>query len=87
MPCERPSNGCRRAVERCCARRCETRCQKSNTACHAAIGLRRVRGRGDKARERYENRPKPAYRTTVESGRERPDDVIGFTMRRLPSAD
>ena len=47
----------------------------------------RARGRGDKAREWCENRPKQAYRTAVESRSERPDDVIGFTMRRLPSAD
>ena len=40
-----------------------------------------------KAREWCENRPKQAYRTAVESRSERPDDVIGFTMRRLPSAD
>ena len=40
-----------------------------------------------KAREWYETRPKQAYRTAVESWSERPDDVIGFTMRRLPSAD
>ena len=40
-----------------------------------------------KAREWYESRPKQAYRTAVESRRKRPDDVIEFTMRRLPSAD
>ena len=40
-----------------------------------------------KAREWYESRPKQAYWTAVESRRERPDDVIEFTMRRLPSAD
>ena len=40
-----------------------------------------------KAREWYENWPKQAYWTAVESWRKRPDDVIEFTMRRLPSAD
>ena len=40
-----------------------------------------------KAREWYENWPKQAYWTAVESWSERPDDVIEFTMRRLPSAD
>jgi len=40
-----------------------------------------------KAREWYESWPKQAYWTAVESWSERPDDVIEFTMRRLPSAD
>ena len=40
-----------------------------------------------KAREWYESWPKQAYRTAVKSWSERPDDVIEFTMRRLPSAD
>jgi hypothetical protein len=35
-------------------------------------------------RRRY---PKAAYMTEIESWRELPDDVIEFTMRRLPSAD
>lgn len=40
-----------------------------------------------KAREWFERWPKQAYWTSVESWAERPDDVIEFTMRRLPSAD
>jgi hypothetical protein len=40
-----------------------------------------------KAREWYEKWPKQAYWTSVESWSERPDDMIEFTMRRLPSAD
>ncbi|WP_274426542.1 hypothetical protein [Chelativorans sp. YIM 93263] len=40
-----------------------------------------------KAREWLERWPKQAYWTEVESWCERPDDVIEFTMRRLPSAD
>lgn len=40
-----------------------------------------------KAREWYEKWPKQAYWTAVESWSERPDDMIEFTMRRLPSAD
>ncbi len=40
-----------------------------------------------KAREWYDNWPKQAYWTSVESWFERPGDVIEFTMRRLPSAD
>jgi len=40
-----------------------------------------------KAREWFERWPKQAYWTAIESWAERPDDVIEFTMRRLPSAD
>jgi hypothetical protein len=41
----------------------------------------------DKAREWFSRWPKQAYWTEIESWRERPDDVIEFTMRRLPAAD
>jgi len=40
-----------------------------------------------KAREMFSRYPKAAYMTAIESWRELPDDVIEFTMRRLPSAD
>lgn len=40
-----------------------------------------------KAREWFERFPKQAYWTTVESWAEKPDDVIEFTIRRLPAAD
>lgn len=40
-----------------------------------------------KAQEWFERWPKQAYWTTIESWRERPGDVIEFTMRRLPTAD
>jgi hypothetical protein len=46
--------------------------------------------RGDarlKAREWFDRWPKQAYWTAIESWSERPDDVIEFTMRRLPAAD
>ncbi len=41
----------------------------------------------DKAREWFDRWPKQAYWTEIESWSERPDDVIEFTMRRLPVAD
>ncbi|WP_343312458.1 hypothetical protein AAIB41_06515 [Brucella sp. BE17] len=41
----------------------------------------------EKAREWFNTFPKSAYWTEIESWCERPDDVIEFTMRRLPSAD
>lgn len=41
----------------------------------------------EKAREWFDRWPKQAYWTSIESWRERPDDVIEFTMRRLPTAD
>jgi hypothetical protein len=40
-----------------------------------------------KAREWFDRWPKQAYWTEIESWRERPDDVIEFTMRRLSTAD
>jgi hypothetical protein len=40
-----------------------------------------------KAREWFDRWPRQAYWTAIESWAERPDDVIEFTMRRLPSAD
>ena len=39
------------------------------------------------AREWFERYPKAAYMTEVESWRVLEDDLIQFTMRRLPSAD
>ncbi|GGB05059.1 hypothetical protein GCM10011491_36490 [Brucella endophytica] len=41
----------------------------------------------EKAREWFTQFPKAAYWTEIESWCERPDDVIEFTMRRLPTAD
>ncbi|MGU3398338.1 hypothetical protein ACLBWS_01105 [Brucellaceae bacterium D45D] len=41
----------------------------------------------EKAREWFNSFPKSAYWTEIESWCERPDDVIEFTMRRLPTAD
>ncbi|MEO3385145.1 hypothetical protein [Mesorhizobium sp. CAU 1741] len=40
-----------------------------------------------KAREWFDRWPKQAYWTEIESWCERPDDVIEFTIRRLPTAD
>ena len=39
------------------------------------------------AKEWFERYPKAAYMTEVESWRVLDDDLIEFTMRRLPSAD
>ena len=41
----------------------------------------------EKARDIFRRFPKPAYMTAIEDWRELPDDIIEFTMRRLPSAD
>ena len=40
-----------------------------------------------KAKEWFDRWPKQAYWTAIESWAERPDDVIEFTIRRLPSSD
>jgi hypothetical protein len=41
----------------------------------------------DKARELFNRYPPQAYMTVVESWQQLPDDVIEFTVKRLPSAD
>jgi hypothetical protein len=41
----------------------------------------------EKAREFFNDFPKAAYMTEIESWRELADGCIEFTMRRLPSAD
>lgn len=41
----------------------------------------------EKAREMLTRFPPQAYMTAVESWSELPDDMIEFTVRRLPSAD
>jgi hypothetical protein len=41
----------------------------------------------DKAKEWFDRWPKQAYWTEIENWREQSDDVIEFTMRRLPSAN
>jgi hypothetical protein len=40
-----------------------------------------------KAREWFDQYPKAAYMTEIESWRALPEDRIEFTMRRLPTAD
>lgn len=41
----------------------------------------------EKAREMLRQYPRAAYDTEIESWSVLPDDIIEFTMRRLPSAD
>ena len=41
----------------------------------------------DKAKEWFDQWPKQAYWTEIESWFERPGDVIEFTIRRLPASD
>ena len=41
----------------------------------------------EKAREWFDRFPKAAYMTEIEFGRELDNDMIEFTIRRLPSAD
>ena len=48
--------------------------------------LPRVAAR-EKAREWFDRFPKAAYMTEIEFGRELDNDMIEFTIRRLPSAD
>lgn len=50
------------------------------------FSLPRIAAR-QKAKEWFSAYPKAAYWTEIESWYELPDDVIEFTIRRLPSAD
>jgi hypothetical protein len=51
-----------------------------------SFSLPRIDARA-KAREWFDRWPRQAYWTEIESWRERPGDIIEFTMRRLPTAD
>lgn len=60
--------------------------QKSGMFVRQTFCMTRVEARA-KAKEWFEEYPKAAYWTEVESWRQLEGDQIEFTMRRLPSAD
>jgi hypothetical protein len=64
----------------------QSRAAKADGYKRSTFRLPRVEARA-KAREFLERYPPPAYMTAIESWAELPDDVIEFTIRRLPSAD
>ncbi|MDP3895901.1 MAG: hypothetical protein Q8Q62_04425 [Mesorhizobium sp.] len=78
-----PLDGLKRSLDR---RRAEGIHMPRDGFVRETFSLPRTDAR-DKAREWFERWPKQAYWTSIESWRERPDDVIEFTMRRLPTAD
>lgn len=82
VPGPPPLEGLRRHIER-------RRREKSGGPGHfvrETFCLERQAAR-DKAREWFDQWPKAAYWTEVESWRALDGDRIEFTMRRLPSAD
>lgn len=78
-----PLDGLRRSLER---RRAEGGRLARDGFVRETFTLPRPDARA-KAREWFSRWPKQAYWTQIESWCERPDDMIEFTMRRLPSAD
>lgn len=82
MPSHRPADVAKR-LARASERR---RLERDSGYRRVTFALPRAQARV-KAREFFAAFPKAAYMTEVESWRELPDDVIEFTMRRLPTAD
>ena len=83
VPARPPFDSLKRALERA---RAEGRRKDRDGFVRESFTLPRSAARA-KAREWFDRWPKQAYWTEIESWRERPGDVIEFTMRRLPSAD
>ena len=82
VPARPPFDSLKRTLER--ARREGGRRQDGFV--RESFALPRIAARA-KAREWFDRWPRQAYWTEIESWRERPDDVIEFTMRRLLTAD
>jgi hypothetical protein len=82
VPARPPFDSLKRTVER--ARREGGR--TGDGFVRESFALPRVAARA-KAREWFDRWPRQAYWTEIESWRERPGDVIEFTMRRLSTAD
>ncbi|WP_223475828.1 hypothetical protein [Oricola indica] len=76
----------RKAVGRQLARSREISTSRSDSFVRETYRLYRPDARR-KAREWFDQYPKAAYWTQVESWRVLDGDVIEFTMRRLPTAD
>lgn len=83
VPPRPPLDGLRRSLER---GRGETGQRPKDGFVRETYTLPRPAAR-EKAREWFDRWPKQAYWTEIESWCERPDDVIQFTIRRLPTAD
>lgn len=83
VPARPPYDSLRRTLERA---RAEGRRTDRDGFVRESFALPRKAARA-KAREWFDRWPKQAYWTEIESWRERPGDVIEFTMRRLSSAD
>ena len=78
-----PLDGLKRRIDR---HRQHMAGERSGMVLRETLHMSRIHARG-KAREWFEEFPKAAYWTEVESWRQLDGDQIEFTMRRLPSAD
>jgi hypothetical protein len=83
VPARPPLDSLKRSLER---RRADTGRKVRDGFIRETFMLPRNAAR-EKAREWFDRWPKQAYWTEIESWCERPDDVIEFTIRRLPTAD
>ena len=83
VPARPPLDSLKRSLDR---RRAETGRKVRDGFIRETFMLPRQAAR-DKAREWFDRWPRQASWTEIESWCERPDDVIAFTIRRLPPAD
>jgi hypothetical protein len=83
VPTRPPLDGLKKQLDRA---RAEGRTGRSDGFIRETFVLPRKDARL-KAQEWFARWPKQAYWTTIESWFERPNDVIEFTIRRLPAAD
>ncbi len=78
-----PLDGLKRRIDR---HRQHVAGERSGMFVRETFQMSRIDAR-EKAREWFEEFPKAAYWTEVESWRQLDGDQIEFTMRRLPTAD
>lgn len=83
VPARPPLDSLRRSLDR---RRAEKGRRERDGFLRETFRLPRGDARA-KAREWFDRWPRQAYWTEIESWCEQPDDVIEFTIRRLPTAD
>ena len=83
VPARPPLDGLRRSLEK---HRAEGSPHPRDGFVRETFRLPRLDAR-EKAQEWFDRWPKQAYWTEIESWAERPDDIIEFTIRRLPTAD
>jgi hypothetical protein len=83
IPARPPLDSVKRSLER---QRAQAGRRATDGFVRETFTLPRIAAR-EKAREWFDRWPRQGYWTEIESWCERPDDVIEFTIRRLPTAD